>query len=41
MMSMMCNYQRWTALQVSDIQEVCPEVTEQEALKALEMCSNR
>lgn len=30
-----------TALQANDIREVCPYVTEQEALKALEMCSNR
>ena len=29
------------ATQISDIQEVCPEVTDLEAFKALDMCSNR
>ena len=29
------------AMQISAIQEICPEVTELEAFKALDMCSNR
>ena len=28
-------------MQVRDIQEVCPGVSEQEAIKALEMCNSR